>query len=85
MRRFARESEGIFFMGYVQGEGQTQFFIEPRRDGSRRRAHEDADAGGMQFVHDTIHPSEFNLAARGGKTLDACLRRVDLGSFPGRL
>jgi hypothetical protein len=39
----------------------------------------------MQFVHDTIHPSEFKLAARGGKTLDACLRRVDLGSFPGRL
>src|ERR1700680_3368065 len=29
MRRFLRESEGIFFLGYVQGEGQTQATLFP--------------------------------------------------------
>jgi hypothetical protein len=29
MRRFPRESERIFFMGYVQGEGQTQATLFP--------------------------------------------------------
>src|SRR6267143_2475505 len=29
MRRCPRESEGIFFMGYVQGEGRTQATLFP--------------------------------------------------------
>src|SRR6267378_1246955 len=29
MRRCLRESEGIFFMGYVQGEGRTQATLFP--------------------------------------------------------
>src|SRR5437870_2599894 len=38
------------------------FPIEPGGDRSGRRAHDDANSGGVKLLHGAIHPREFKLA-----------------------